>query len=797
MKQLIPITFFFTSFLSINAQNGAIDPSFNTGTGANLSVREIKLQPDGKILIAGDFTLYNGISKNKIARLNQNGTIDSTFSIGSGFVGSPKNVLIQSDGKILVSGSFTSYNGVSCNNIVRINTNGSVDSTFNIGGSGANSFIRDVKLQTDGKLILVGDFTTYNSTSVNRIVRLNTNGSIDNTYTTGSGANGEIAGCAFQSNGKLVLIGLFDNFNGTPCDQIIRLNADGSTDLSLTTSNPNNSVPSFPSKIVIQQDDKILMSGEFFCFVRLNADGSPDVMHSQNSPTGPNLDVSTISLLQGGKIALGGIFTTYAGQSRNRFSILNPDCSLNTTINLGSAANSTVYSIAGQPNGDILIGGDFTSFNGTNSSKIIRITTCSPTTNTIVNSSCQSYNLNGQTYSATGTYTQSLTNSVGCDSIITLNFTLLSTNEIDSRIACDSLTWIDGITYYSSTNTPSITYTNISGCDSVVTLNLTINPFNNGTDVQSACDSLTWIDGTTYYSSTNTPTVTFTNSAGCDSIVTLDLTIYNSIPTTIQSTFSNASSADSCTGEFSIDFSGSPVFELIVNNGAQIINSTGTSQISGLCAGIHDLAVVNSCLDTTFIQFVVPLDSNQIFINPYNDSIPVDSLGATFTDCFIVYNSIDTAFIDSILVFGDSVTIIINIVDLNGSNFYTFTFPLINGNGVHLFQLNLMCPTKALGDFFTFTQAIYFENGVVSTAGINESSLLNFKVFPNPTTDNISVSFEGNSATLTIRDAQGKLIQSTEISNNEVVSLKAVQSGIYFFELTTENGTSMQRVVKN
>ena len=110
--------------------------------------------------------------------------------------------------------------------------------------------------------------------------------------------------------------------------------------------------------------------------------------------------------------------------------------------------------------------------------------------------------------------------------MVTLDLTINYSNSgTDTQTACDSLTWIDGVTYISSNNTAIHTLTNVIGCDSVVTLNLTINYSTAGTDVITACDSLTWIDGVTYTASNNTATHTLTSAAGCDSVVTLDLTI--------------------------------------------------------------------------------------------------------------------------------------------------------------------------------------------------------------------------------------------------------------------------------
>ena len=144
---------------------------------------------------------------------------------------------------------------------------------------------------------------------------------------------------------------------------------------------------------------------------------------------------------------------------------------------------------------------------------------------------CDTYTwIDGNTYtSSNNTATWTLTNAAGCDSVVTLDLTIINSNTgVDTQTDCDTYTWIDGITYTSSNNTATHTLTNAAGCDSVVTLDLTINNSNTGVDTQTACDTYTWIDGITYTSSNNTATHTLTNAAGCDSVVTLDLTINNS-----------------------------------------------------------------------------------------------------------------------------------------------------------------------------------------------------------------------------------------------------------------------------
>ena len=172
---------------------------------------------------------------------------------------------------------------------------------------------------------------------------------------------------------------------------------------------------------------------------------------------------------------------------------------------------------------------------GCDSIVTLDLTILKSTSATDVQTACDSYTwIDGNTYSSSNnSATFTLTNAAGCDSVVTLDLTILqSTSAIDVQTACDSYTWIDGNTYNASNNTATFTLTNAAGCDSIVTLDLTILQSTSATDAQTACDSYTWIDGNTYSASNNTATFTLTNAAGCDSVVTLDLTILNSTTAT-------------------------------------------------------------------------------------------------------------------------------------------------------------------------------------------------------------------------------------------------------------------------
>jgi len=169
-----------------------------------------------------------------------------------------------------------------------------------------------------------------------------------------------------------------------------------------------------------------------------------------------------------------------------------------------------------------------TSATGCDSLVTLNITINHSTSGTDVITACDSYTwIDGNTYTeSNNTATFALTSGTGCDSIVTLNLTINhSIGSTDAITACDSYTWIDGNTYTESNNTATFALTSATGCDSIVTMNLTINHSTNGTDIITACESYTWIDGITYTSNNNTATFTLTNALGCDSIVNLDLTL--------------------------------------------------------------------------------------------------------------------------------------------------------------------------------------------------------------------------------------------------------------------------------
>ena len=307
-----------------NVYSGSVDTSFDSGTGSNGIVRATTTQADGKIIIGGQFSNYNGTNINRIARLNTDGSLDTSFVVGSGANNIVYTARIQTDGKIIIGGQFTSFNGTARNRIARLNTDGSLDTSFVV-GSGAQNQIRSLSLQTDGKIIIGGQFTSYDGTARNRIARLNTDGSLDTGFVVGSGTNSSVFATNVQTDGKIIIGGQFTSFNGTARNRIARLNTDGRLDTSFVVG------------------------------------------------TGSNNIVYTARIQTDGKIIIGGQFTSYDGTGTNRIARLNTDGSLDTNFIVGGGASSIIYAARIQTDGKIIIGGQFTSFDGTSTNQIGRL----------------------------------------------------------------------------------------------------------------------------------------------------------------------------------------------------------------------------------------------------------------------------------------------------------------------------------------------------------------------------------------------------------------------------------------
>jgi uncharacterized delta-60 repeat protein len=347
--------------------DGSWDASFPAGTGANGVVNAIAVQSDGKILIGGDFQAYNSVATH-LARLNADGSLGTAFDTDLPWNSSISGIAVQPNGKVLIAGTIPA-------GIQRFNADGSTDSGFS--PPTLDSTIHVVAAQPDGRIVIGGLFTTVGGQSRNRVARLNADGSVHLSFDPGSGADGAVRTIVPMPAGKTLIGGAFNNYGGFSMAHVAQLNADGTLDPSF---NIGSGVTDDTVRVIVRQSDgKVLVAGDFYVFngvyspniVRLNTDGSMDTTFS--SGFGVDGRIHCMALQADGKILIGGEFSTYDGIGRNRIARLNSDGSLDMGFNPGTGASATIHALALQPDGKALIGGAFTSYNGTGRNRVARL----------------------------------------------------------------------------------------------------------------------------------------------------------------------------------------------------------------------------------------------------------------------------------------------------------------------------------------------------------------------------------------------------------------------------------------
>ncbi len=206
---------------AVLTSSGALDPAFTYPSGTPLS-RCILIRPNHQVYLGGSFSSFGGAAAGRLVRLHSNGTLDTSFHTAVGFNGPVEVLLEQPDGKLLVGGSFTTYNGQPAVRIARLLANGNLDPTFGP-GTGASSTVRALALDAQGRIVVGGQFTTFNGVSQPFVVRLQPNGTPDPAFAIGTGLNGNPHAAAHQSNGKIVLGGVFTQYQGVNAGRILRL----------------------------------------------------------------------------------------------------------------------------------------------------------------------------------------------------------------------------------------------------------------------------------------------------------------------------------------------------------------------------------------------------------------------------------------------------------------------------------------------------------------------------------------------------------------------------------------------
>lgn len=354
-----------------------LDPVFNRGGGTDAFVEHAQGLPDGRILAAGAFTAYNGEPLSFLMRLNDDGTADHSFRHGvNAWV---RNFVVQPDGRIVVAGAFSSVEGKPHGLIARLHPDGALDESFDTRGGFSDKLVSAdpnppyvfwMALQPDGKVIVTGSFAKYAGRIVNGIVRLNPDGSIDESFRSGRGLDSWGRFVRALPNGQILVAGWFTSYNGFRCNRLIRLHPDGSPDDTFR--------PFFGDKTAIYSadvlpDGKVIVSGHSkgttFTrgIARLNADGSEDPSFAGFT----NERTECVLVQPDGKLLASGWFTAANGQARGCIARFNADGSLDETF----VANSEffIWQLSFDREGRILAAGGFPHIAGQTRRGIARL----------------------------------------------------------------------------------------------------------------------------------------------------------------------------------------------------------------------------------------------------------------------------------------------------------------------------------------------------------------------------------------------------------------------------------------
>lgn len=360
--------------------DGTLDQTLEEGADSYLAfVRALAIEPDGRIVVGGDFASLAGTSRVGIGRLLPDGRFDTGFAANTATTTQNDGVfcvVLQKDGKIVLGGTFDTVNSTPRSRLARIEADGSLDSAFV--PLGANGIVLALELETDGDVLVGGSFTSIGGVARHGLARIHPNGTIDEDFDPGT--DGTVEALAVAPDGDILVGGSFTMLGGETRHNLGRLHPDGALD---TTFDPVAGGGVF--ELAVQPDGKILVSGSFPSMggeahdhiARLDPDGSLDTSFDAGLVEPSNARVEAMALQADGKILVGGNFVLLEHTNRWGFARLNPDGSLDTGFDLGFleglATPGRILAVTQQGDGKILAGGFFLSIDDVDRDSTARI----------------------------------------------------------------------------------------------------------------------------------------------------------------------------------------------------------------------------------------------------------------------------------------------------------------------------------------------------------------------------------------------------------------------------------------
>ncbi len=353
--------------VALSSSVGKLDLSYNTGTRPQVmdGIFAVALQPDGGAVLGGGFYAFNGVLRTNLVRVDASGKVDKNFnsrSLAYGYGTYPdwvQGLVRQDDGKLIAVGWFNSH-------IFRFDPLGTRDTNFALY---PQPLLYAVALQPDGRVLIGGQAA---------IRRVTTAGGYDTTFNAGTGPNQSVRTIAIQPDGKVLAGGNFTTWGGAARQGLVRLNAGGDLDYSFDAR-----MTGAVAAVLVQADGKIIAGGSFQGaggaarggLARLNPGGSVDAAYAAGSgfyaPAYPR--IAALALQPDGKLLVGGGFTSVDGAARRAIVRLNPDGRVDPTFNPGTGPDGVVYALALQPDGNVIIAGDFNNVSGTPRDRLARL----------------------------------------------------------------------------------------------------------------------------------------------------------------------------------------------------------------------------------------------------------------------------------------------------------------------------------------------------------------------------------------------------------------------------------------
>lgn len=343
-------------------------------TGANGVVYDILLQPDGKWLVGGELSAIGSVARLRLARLNANGSVDSSFEPATGFNGTVFALGLQSDRRVVVAGQFMQVNGVNRNRIARLYSDGILDGTFDP-GVGPNSDVYSLLVSPDDDIVVGGPFSTFNSdANYSYLSRLLSDGTLATTFTPR--VNSTVWTIALVGTDRLVIGGDFSSVGGLVRTRLASIKLDGALVAGFDPgTGPNSTVRA----LRVLPDQRVLTGGSFNNYAgkpaqylaRIGTDGALDTSFAGSASL--NSTVWSLAIQPDGKIVATGDFTSFGGSPQGYLARLSGEGLLDPTRAIGTGANGHVRRGILHPDGHLLLGGNFSTFNGLSRPYLVQI----------------------------------------------------------------------------------------------------------------------------------------------------------------------------------------------------------------------------------------------------------------------------------------------------------------------------------------------------------------------------------------------------------------------------------------